>query len=229
LEMVEFYKRTGLNPVFSYAPLLGQGLVFCSMFFAIRGMAAAPVESMSWQGMAWFTDLTAQDPIFLLPVLTSASLLLHLKLGADGLNPQQVAPMMRNFLFVMPIIGLPIMCQFPAALNLYWLTTNIVSIGLTRLIWLPTLRARFGINEMIQWTPEDLPLNQIGSNPFTAISQAVKKADEESKSAKDGKGKQASDLQIDLTVIEARIRREIRKEMEEKLKKVEAEKEDKRK
>ncbi len=48
-EMEAFFKRTGCHPLKNYVPMIGQGFVFCSMFFALRGMANCPVESMKTQ------------------------------------------------------------------------------------------------------------------------------------------------------------------------------------
>ena len=42
-----------------------------SFFFALKGMANTPVESMKLGGLLWFTDLTVCDPLYLLPMLTS--------------------------------------------------------------------------------------------------------------------------------------------------------------
>jgi YidC/Oxa1 family membrane protein insertase len=45
-----------------------------SIFFALRGMASAPVDSLRVGGLAWFQDLTVPDPTYILPVLTCATL-----------------------------------------------------------------------------------------------------------------------------------------------------------
>ena len=39
-------------------------------------MANLPVESLKTGGLWWFTDLTACDPFYILPIVTSATLLL---------------------------------------------------------------------------------------------------------------------------------------------------------
>jgi len=122
----------------------------------------------------------------------------------------------------MPLIGLPIMCQFPAALNLYWLTTNLISIAQTQLIRHPSLRSSLGIGELIKWKQEDLPLGQGGFSAFSVIAEDAKEKKEgQEKMAK----KQVTDNEIDLKMIEARVRKELEKEWEEKQKAKELEKE----
>jgi YidC/Oxa1 family membrane protein insertase len=44
-----------------------------SFFFALKGMANAPVESMQYGGLFWFSDLTICDPYYILPLLTSVT------------------------------------------------------------------------------------------------------------------------------------------------------------
>ncbi len=110
---MDFYKRTGIRPFGNYMPMLGQAAVFCSMFFALRGMAECPVESLKTGGTLWFLDLTQSDPMFLIPIVTSTSLFIHIKTGADGANIDTLPSFYRKFILVMPFISLPFMCYFP--------------------------------------------------------------------------------------------------------------------
>lgn len=60
--------------------LFGLGLLpvpfFMSTFFALQRMAAQPLPSFLDGGCAWFTDLAASDPYYILPVATTLTLLL---------------------------------------------------------------------------------------------------------------------------------------------------------
>lgn len=49
-ELTAYMKEHDLSPLRSYRPILFNGAVFMSMFFALRGMTGAPVESMKTQG-----------------------------------------------------------------------------------------------------------------------------------------------------------------------------------
>ena len=92
-------------------PILGCGAVFSSSFFALRGMANLPVESFKTEGTLWFTNLSAVDPFYLLPLLTSASLFINIKVGGDGAD--QLPPFLKKVMLFLPIMSLPVMCQFP--------------------------------------------------------------------------------------------------------------------
>ena len=155
--------------------------VMCSMFFALKGMTEAPVPSMATEGALWFMDLTTNDPLFLLPILTSVSTLINLKLGADGIDMNRQPKFMKNLMFSLPFLALPVMCYFPSvseiiwsdlfssdmlfyiywqALNVYWFTSNLSAIVQSRAFRNQEFCKRLEIPEAIHWAPEDLPMYQ---------------------------------------------------------------------
>ena len=122
-----FQKEKGINPMAQLGPMFASGMVLTTMFFALRGMANCPVESMKVGGMGWFTDLTICDPMYILPMLSCTTMFLNMKWGADAANagdapgvPKDLmVNVMRFMTYGMPIMMFPVMLQFPAALNLY--------------------------------------------------------------------------------------------------------------
>merc|ERR1740131_346468 len=58
MEIHNFMKNKGLNPIKNMGPMFLQMPIFMSMFFALRGMANLPVTSMKTGGLSWFTNLT---------------------------------------------------------------------------------------------------------------------------------------------------------------------------
>jgi YidC/Oxa1 family membrane protein insertase len=59
----------------SMALPLAQAPFMIFTFVGIRGMCKLPVESMKEGGILWFTDLTAVDPFYILPVLSVAGIM----------------------------------------------------------------------------------------------------------------------------------------------------------
>lgn len=55
--------------------LMFQMPIFISVFIGLRAMATLPVASMATGGVLWFTDLTIPDPYYILPILTSLTML----------------------------------------------------------------------------------------------------------------------------------------------------------
>jgi len=152
-ELQKFMKAKGINPLKNAAPLLLQAPVFMSFFFALRGMAYCPVDSMSTGGMFWFTDLTMKDPFWALPFLTSATFFLQLRLGAEGARLDQMGPKMKIAMTCMPFCMLPITVNFPMAVTFYWLTTNLVSLFQSQFLKIPIIRKGLNIPVMIKHPP----------------------------------------------------------------------------
>lgn len=148
----------GCHPLKSVLPMLTQGIFFTSMFFGIRGMVEAPVQSLTTGGTLWFTDLTLADPTFILPVVTAGTLFLQFYLGADGINLDTLPPWFKKAMYCMPIVSIPVMVYFPVALNVYWLTNNMISLVQSRVMKRPAVRSYLNIGEMTKWKPDDLPM-----------------------------------------------------------------------
>ena len=49
--------------------------VFVSVFFGLRQLTNLPLVSLKDGGMLWFVDLTVADPYYLLPAITSLTML----------------------------------------------------------------------------------------------------------------------------------------------------------
>merc|ERR1719384_885984 len=89
-ELQTFMKEKKVNPMKNVIPIFLQFPLFASMIVGLRGMANLPLESMMSGGLFWFQDLTIPDPFYILPLLTSTTLYLQIKLGVDGANAQNV-------------------------------------------------------------------------------------------------------------------------------------------
>ena len=146
------------HPGKTLLPIAFQACFFTSMFFGMRGMCNAPVESLTTSGLLWFPDLTQADPFCALPLLTASTIYLQLYFNADGMNTANTPELMKKVLYILPLISIPVMVQFPVALNLYWLTNNIISVVQARILKQPAVREKLGIGQMTVWKPEDLPM-----------------------------------------------------------------------
>ncbi|CAH8437737.1 unnamed protein product [Schistosoma turkestanicum] len=119
-------KSNDLNPLKTFKYSLLQVPVFLSVFTGIRGLVNLPVTSLQTGGTAWFTDLTASDPYYILPILSMSTLLLTLETSA-GMSSQQTQTI-QAFLRVLPAIGFVFVMNMPSALVWYWSVSNMVSL-----------------------------------------------------------------------------------------------------
>ncbi|XP_048765403.1 mitochondrial inner membrane protein OXA1L-like [Ostrea edulis] len=125
MELKEYQKKHGIQTYKLLVPMVAQIPIFISMFFGIREMATFPLESMKTGGILWFTDLTVTDPYLGLPLLTSATIVAIVKVGAENPN---AGPMMKKVGYVGAGVVAFFMMNFPSALCCYWVSTNLVSL-----------------------------------------------------------------------------------------------------
>jgi len=72
----------------------------------------------------WITDLSVRDPLFILPLIMGAAMLLQQKL-----NPAPADPVQARVMQIMPIMFTGFFAFFPAGLVLYWVTNTVLSIA----------------------------------------------------------------------------------------------------
>uniref|UniRef100_A0A803YLM1 Membrane insertase YidC/Oxa/ALB C-terminal domain-containing protein n=1 Tax=Meleagris gallopavo TaxID=9103 RepID=A0A803YLM1_MELGA len=125
--------------------LMGQTPVFVSFFLALQQMAAVPVPGLKGGGAAWITDLSSPDPTYALPLLTSATMWMVLEAGAESGVSSPHAGAVRAVLRVLPLLFLPMTVHFPAAIFVYWLTSNTFSLFQTLLLRFPSVRSALRI------------------------------------------------------------------------------------
>ena len=78
------YKKFMSKSKLSYIKMpLIQGFVFMSFFITLRKMAYHPIPSLYESSFLWLPSLAEKDPYYLLPILTSTTLFMTLRLGIE--------------------------------------------------------------------------------------------------------------------------------------------------
>jgi membrane protein insertase Oxa1/YidC/SpoIIIJ len=92
---------------------------------------------MLTEGFFWFTDLSSPDPTGILPMIGGVVSLLNI-LSTSTMNTSVVMRKFRRYVYVFPFISVPIWMTFPAAFNLYWVTTasvQLIAVNMFRADW----------------------------------------------------------------------------------------------
>ncbi len=118
-EMMALYKQEGVNPMAGCLPLLVQ----MPLLFALYQLFLKAIELRHAPFMLWITDLSAKDPLYVTPVLMTATMWLQQRLAPQAGDPQQ-----QKLMRMMPLIFGIMFLQFPAGLVLYWLANNVITI-----------------------------------------------------------------------------------------------------
>ncbi|MCD8503971.1 MAG: membrane protein insertase YidC [Burkholderiaceae bacterium] len=118
--MMEMYRNEKINPLGGCLPILIQIPVFISLYWVL--LASVEMRGAPW--VLWVDDLSARDPLYILPVIMMATMFLQIKL-----NPTPPDPMQARVMMIMPLVFGGFMFFFPAGLVLYWVVNNILSIA----------------------------------------------------------------------------------------------------
>lgn len=79
------------------------------------------------EGFLWFRDLSSPDPMGVLPVVGAMITFLNiLSTSTTNLNPTMRK--LRRYMFVLPLMTIPVWMTFPAAFNLYWMSISSVQL-----------------------------------------------------------------------------------------------------
>ncbi|MGA1796179.1 MAG: membrane protein insertase YidC [bacterium] len=131
-EIMDLYKKHGVNPLGGCLPMILQIPVFFALY---EGLLVA-IEMRGAPFFLWIQDLSAMDPLLITPVLMGITMYMQQKMMPTGMDPKQ-AKMMN----LMPIIFTVFFLGFPSGLVIYWLLNNVLTIGHQYLIHKRTLQA----------------------------------------------------------------------------------------
>ncbi|KAL7875933.1 hypothetical protein AOLI_G00108960 [Acnodon oligacanthus] len=159
-DMMLFQKKHDVNPLRGFLVPLVQAPIFISFFIALRKMAYLPVPSLQTGGLWWFTDLTAADPFYVLPLAVTGTMFAILELGAESGVDNPNLRAMKTVFRIMPFVILPMTINFPTAVFTYWMTSNLFSLGQVALLRHPAVRRKFRIPDRITHPPSALPPNE---------------------------------------------------------------------
>jgi len=121
-EVMELYKKYGVNPMGGCVPMLIQ----LPFFFAFYRVFTVSVE-MRGANWLWVTDLSQPEhlPIKILPIIMIVSQFVMQKMTPQA----NVDPAQQKMMMMMPLIFGFMFYNFPSGLVLYYLTSNLVNMG----------------------------------------------------------------------------------------------------
>jgi YidC/Oxa1 family membrane protein insertase len=120
MAMMELYRKHGVNPLGGCLPQLVQMPIWFAMYTTLQ----TAVE-MYHERFLWFTDLSAPDKFYILPIVLGAFMILQQRVvPQQGMDPMQQKMMM----YLLPGVFTVMMLFLPAALGVYMLTNSVLGI-----------------------------------------------------------------------------------------------------
>jgi YidC/Oxa1 family membrane protein insertase len=126
-EVMAFYQREKVNPLGSCLPLVLQIPFFISLFYLLR----SPEFEADIAGNAAFGPIDNLADKVTEPVLLGVLIVLYVgtQLAASAVTAFSADPMQRRIMFALPFVFVVFIINFEAGLIVYWITTNVWTIG----------------------------------------------------------------------------------------------------
>jgi YidC/Oxa1 family membrane protein insertase len=121
-EMMALYKTEGVNMYGGCLPMLLQMPLFFAYFRVLQN--TTELRQAHW---GWLTDLSAPDPLHILPIIIIVSMFLtQFITPSPGMDPNQ----RRMMAIMMPVIFGFTLWHYASGLALYWCTGNLINLGI---------------------------------------------------------------------------------------------------
>ncbi|MBA2253426.1 MAG: membrane protein insertase YidC [Nitrospirales bacterium] len=118
-ELIKLYRDHKVNPVGGCLPMVLQMPVFVALF----NILYMTIDLRQAPFFLWITDLSAQDPYYVLPIIMGISMVIQQKIMPTTMDPTQA-----KIMLLLPAFMTLLFLSFPAGLVLYWLTNNVITI-----------------------------------------------------------------------------------------------------
>ena len=132
-EMMRLYKEHGFNPLAGCLPMLIPWPVLIALFFVFQNTI-----ELRGEAFLWLPDLSAPDPIYMLPLFLGLSMFLMQYVSYKSLDTPN--PQMKMMMYLMPIMMVFIFFRLASGLNLYYSVANIATIP--QQMWIARERLR---------------------------------------------------------------------------------------
>lgn len=127
-ETMKLFQEHKVNPMAGCFPMLIQMPVFIALYNSIYNNSAIRDHSFLW------LQLGEPDKLFILPVIAALTTFIQTKMMSN-VNPNGMQGPMKFMMFIYPVLIFFMAYQFPAALPLYWIYSNLYTIAQNFLIY----------------------------------------------------------------------------------------------
>lgn len=121
-ETMKLFQENGVNPMAGCFPLLIQMPVFIALYNSIYNNSAISTHSFLW------LQLGEPDKLFILPVIAALTTFIQTKM-MSSMNPSGMQGPMQFMMLIYPVLIFIMAYNFPAALPLYWVYSNLYTIA----------------------------------------------------------------------------------------------------
>ncbi|KAG6336305.1 hypothetical protein ID866_2781 [Astraeus odoratus] len=146
LKKRKIMEKSGVGMLSTVGAPLGQLVIQLGLFLGVKKMVTLPVMQLQDSGVWFMPDLTVAGSYYIMPFVVASLANLQLMLQKKDLDASR--PEMAHVFNVLRVVSFafaPFMGAYPDGLWLSVATGLVVSIVQTRLLQIPSIRAKFGI------------------------------------------------------------------------------------
>jgi YidC/Oxa1 family membrane protein insertase len=124
---MKFYKENNINPASSCLPLLAQFPIFIGLYYTLKNFSKhPPAGDLSWLHFvpSIAAHVTSHWSGYVLLAVYVASQLASTYFMSGSMQQSQ-----RVIMYILPFAFIFVIARFPAGLVLYWMTTNLWTVG----------------------------------------------------------------------------------------------------
>jgi YidC/Oxa1 family membrane protein insertase len=129
-ELMKFYKEKNINPASSCLPLVAQFPIFIGLYYTLRNFAHEPHSahpgSLSW---LHFVPTIAEHVTHHWSGYVLLAVYVTSQLASTYFMSGSMQQSQRILMYILPFAFIFVIARFPAGLVLYWMTTNLWTVG----------------------------------------------------------------------------------------------------
>ncbi|MGH2926195.1 MAG: YidC/Oxa1 family membrane protein insertase [Solirubrobacterales bacterium] len=126
-ELMDFYRENKINPLASCVPLLLQLPVFFALFSLLR--SAQFGDEIAASGNTQFLGVTLDEKATGAALIILIVLYFVTMVGSTSIMASSAEGNQRLLMYALPVVFTPFVINFPAGLVVYWITTNLWTMG----------------------------------------------------------------------------------------------------
>ncbi len=127
-ELMKFYKENNINPAASCLPLVAQFPVFISLYLVLKHFTKHIPQGSNLSWLGFVPNITAHADShwsgFVLLAVYALSQVFSSYFMSAAMEKSQ-----RYLMMVLPLVFITVIAHFPTGLVLYWVTTNLWTVG----------------------------------------------------------------------------------------------------
>jgi YidC/Oxa1 family membrane protein insertase len=135
-ELMKFYKEHNINPASSCLPIVFQIPIFISLYFVLRDFEKEvfpkyPASDLNWLMVSNITDGITEhwSGLLLLTIYVGSQVASGYFMAVTAQRSQRILMMVVPFVILPFLLNPPGKTVFPVGLLMYWMTTNLWTIG----------------------------------------------------------------------------------------------------